>query len=124
MVSSPNRGTNSNIPSGVSCVSATACVAVGSYLNSGSAFRTLAESWNGTCWSLVASPQPGDGDSLNGVSCTSVTACMAVGGYDFLHGTRTLVESWDGTRWSVVPSPDVGTNGNDLFGVSCASATA
>ena len=26
--------------------------------------------------------------------------------------------------WSVVPSPSVGTGGNDLYGVSCVSATA
>ena len=60
---------------GVSCISASACTAVG---NSGSG--TLIESWDGTGWSVVPSPSPSaTGDWLSGVSCVSAAACMAVG---------------------------------------------
>ena len=53
------------------------------------------------------------------------TACTAVGVSGNSSGvTSTLIESWNGTRWSVVPSPSPGTGGNDLYGVSCVSATA
>jgi hypothetical protein len=124
VVPSPNRGTAGDVLEAVSCVSAAACTAVGSYTPSGVGSRPLIESWNGTSWSVVSSPRPGAQDNLDGVSCTSATACTAVGYYLTSSGPlRTLVESWNGTRWSVLPSPNSG--GSDvLFGVSCASASA
>jgi len=77
-------------------------------------------------WSSVPSPNRGTGNNLlDGVSCISAIACTAVGYSTASSGAlRTLVESWDGTHWSVVPSLSVGTGGNDLYGVSCVSATA
>jgi hypothetical protein len=126
-VPSPNLGSASdqNYLDGVSCTSASACTAVGYHYNG--AFRTLIESWNGTSWSVVPSPNPGPtvNDSLYGVSCVSATACTAVGSrYTTVY--RNLVESWDGTSWSVVSSPNIGsaTSPNSLEGVSCTSATA
>jgi hypothetical protein len=50
---------------GISCATATHCIAVGEY-NDGTIWRTLTESWNGTLWSVVPSPNP-DG-SLNFLS--------------------------------------------------------
>jgi hypothetical protein len=53
----PNpSGTAENLLGGVSCTSAGACEAVGSYTSSGS--RTLAEVWNGTKWAVQATPNP------------------------------------------------------------------
>ena len=96
--------------------SATACTAAGlSYTNSG-ASTTLIESWDGTSWSVVPSPNPAPESGLSGASCISATACTAVG----LSGSGTVIESWDGTSWSVVPSPGTGIFGLD--GVSCVSA--
>jgi hypothetical protein len=96
--------------SGVSCTSASACTTVGGY-QTGSTEETLAESWNGSTWSIVPSPNPplAQNSSLEGVSCTGPSACTAVGSYDTSAGTETLVESWDGTAWSVVPSPNADT---------------
>ncbi len=72
--------------SGVSCVSAAACVAVGSYNHPvGAHFSpaaTLVESWDGRKWSIVPSPNEGlasDSDELNSVSCASSITCVAVG---------------------------------------------
>ena len=99
-----------NSLNGVSCVSPTACIAVGTYYNGVNVSFTLAESWNGTAWSVMPSPNGGFG-YLNGVSCVSATSCVAVG---------SLIESWNGTAWTVMPSP----GGGPLVAVSCVSATS
>ena len=78
LVPSPSRGSSDTL-AGVSCVSAAACTAVGTYDTSSGGARTLIESWNGTDWSVVPSPSPGSGDALSGVSCISAEACTAVG---------------------------------------------
>ena len=40
---------------------------------------STAEAWDGTRWTLQATPKPTDNLTLNAVSCTSATACTAVG---------------------------------------------
>jgi hypothetical protein len=135
VVPSPNEGPapQSSQLLSVSCPSATACMAVGTYRSRRSPNATLAESWDGETWSIVPSPNVGPAgkqDVLNGVSCTSASACAAVGAYFINLGanrgdlTRALVESWDGRRWSIVPSANVPGRGDGLNGVSCASAAA
>jgi shikimate kinase len=123
-VPSPNRGANTNILTAVSCASASACAAVGYYNYTSSIGRNLIESWDGTAWSLMPSPQPGTGDELNGVSCLPAAAppgaCVAVGEYS----GNGLVESWNGTRWSVVPTPHPRDHHGGLTSVSCTSAAA
>jgi hypothetical protein len=120
VVPSPNRPSG-NILDGVSCVSATACTAVG-YHGDRRSTRALVESWNGATWSLVTSPNPGsDDDNLYGVSCPSAAACTAVGKYANPGVEQTLIESWNGTKWSVTHSPSPGTR-DMLNSVSCASA--
>src|SRR5205807_796312 len=88
---------------GVSCTSPSACTAVGSYGNSMGGLSTLAESWNGSSWSIQPTPdQPGTAESiLSRVSCTSPSACTAVG---YFHlpgalGRSTSADSWNGTSW-------------------------
>jgi hypothetical protein len=49
-------GATSSYLLGTSCVSATACTAVGYALNS--TYTTLAEGWNGTSWTIRATPTP------------------------------------------------------------------
>jgi hypothetical protein len=124
IVPSPSNGTAPNILYGVACLmAARSCQAVGYYDNSGS-IHTLIESWNGTSWSIVPSPDNGEaGNYLLAVSCHRASSCQAVGQYGdaSLGQNQTLIESWNGTRWSLVPSPDNGTSVNDLLGVSCQS---
>lgn len=122
----------------VSCVSSTACTAVGAYeLNNfpSSTFQTLIESWNGSAWSIVSSPSPASpdvGDELQAVSCI-VSSCTAVGfNEDSAFTFQTLIESNAGGTWVVVPSqnqtsdttPSGNATYNDLDGVSCTSSTA
>jgi hypothetical protein len=127
VVPSPDVGTKDNSLSGVSCVTAISCVAVGSSQIAPGVFRTLVESWNGAKWSVVPSPNTGtSSNDLNEVSCVSATSCVAVGSYanSSLGTIRTLVETWNGAKWSVVPSPNTGTSNNILTGVSCTSPTS
>jgi hypothetical protein len=125
-IPSPNPSRTFNTLGGVSCVSASACTAVGGWNGPAGHGRTLIESWNGTKWSAVASPDPAPYDGLDNVSCVSANACTAVGNStQTTTGTAasTLIESWNGTSWSVVPSPN-GETVSRLDGVSCVSATA
>ena len=56
VVPSPNRGSGDNQLNGVSCTSATSCVAVGWEGNAAGKAKIVIESWDGTSWSLVPSP--------------------------------------------------------------------
>ena len=59
--------------SGVSCVSTSACTAVGHYTNKAGDEVTLAERWDGTSWAIQTTPNPTGaiGSELSGVSCVS-----------------------------------------------------
>jgi hypothetical protein len=125
VVPSPDPGSLADTLYGVSCVSASDCTAVGYYGNVGGHTRTLVESWNGTTWSVVSSPnKQGTGNVLEGVSCVSASDCTAAGARSSSSGVTTLIESWNGTAWSVIPSPDKASANNELVGVSCAAANA
>jgi hypothetical protein len=126
IVPSPNSGSGSNQLTGVSCVTASSCTAVGVYTNASGTDQTLAESWNGSSWSIVSSPDNGTGaNSLDGVSCPSASSCTAVGSYETASGVaQTLAEAWDGTTWSIQTSPNLTLGNNALVGVSCLSASA
>src|SRR4029077_14519239 len=76
-------GATSSALSGVSCTSASACTATGYYTTSAGVYQTLAETWNGTTWTLQSAPTPSGATSsvLSEVSCTSASACTSVGYY-------------------------------------------
>jgi hypothetical protein len=109
----------------VSCTTPAICVAVGDQSDGGTVTRTLAETWDGTNWRVVPSPNPGTVGILYGVSCSATTNCVAVGRYYSDGSTdHTLAETWNGAAWSVTPSPDpAGSVTIFVLGVSCTSAT-
>ena len=123
-MSSPDpRTTGYNELDGVSCPSASFCIAAGWYGN-GTTAQDLALRWNGTRWAKVSSPDPGDTSELDGVSCPSTSFCMAAGWYDNGTAGQILMLKWNGTRWAKVSSPEPGTGtgqDNDLDRVSCPS---
>jgi hypothetical protein len=88
---------------------------------------TLAETWNGTRWSIAASPSPGTprfSDSLTSVSCTGPANCVSVGGQALQVGfAKTLIETWDGRRWHRTRSPDP-RPAQELSGVACTSTSS
>jgi hypothetical protein len=123
-------GGKDNVNSGsrlmsVSCVSATACTAVGLWVNNAQDEFTLAERWNGTAWSIQRTPNLEAVTVLDGVSCPSATACTATGLTENHHFiSKTLAEAWNGTTWSVRHTPGAAAPDNVLASVSCTSSTA
>ena len=108
---------------GVSCASAASCFGVGYYFISGTQLA-LAEHWNGSAWSVQATPGPAGATAaaLTGVSCASAASCTAVGNY-FAGSQRSLAERWDGSAWSVQAAPrPAGAQMSFLYAVSCPSA--
>ncbi len=111
----------------VSCVSSSFCMAVGQYENiSTFSANTLAELFNGSNWSVVASPQGALSNSeLSAVSCTSPSFCLAVGSSSALGSaaTDTLTEIWNGSSWSTLPNPGGAGSTLNLMTLSCASSS-
>jgi len=71
---------------GVSCGSATACVAAGYYTDAAGNEQALLLSGHGSSWTARRAPLPAGagtdpGAHLNGVTCPSPAACVAAGGY-------------------------------------------
>ena len=122
-VPSPNTTTQQGLLDGVSCTSAKACTAVGSYNN-----EALAEAWNGTKWTIEHTPDPyqAKDSTLSGVSCTSAKTCTAAGEYlDAARTIETLAEAWNGKKWTIEHTPNpTGSPDSILDGVSCTSARA
>ncbi|MCU1428399.1 MAG: hypothetical protein JWL83_2399 [Actinomycetia bacterium] len=111
---------------GVSCVTATACFAVGSYADGSGIQHALAETWDGTTWTVTPSADPpGSVEAVLGsVSCVSVTSCSAVGRYtDSPSSYKTLAQRWDGTQWTITSTVNPqGATSSLLYSVSCTSA--
>jgi hypothetical protein len=123
----PSGAYDSSWLNGVSCASATACIAVGGYVASSGTDFTLAERWNGHQWVMQSIPSPGSyGPNLTGIACPTPTDCIAVGAYQAVPAGPgvTLVEQWNGATWTVLPSPNIGSFGNSLSSVSCTSPSA
>jgi PKD repeat protein len=124
---SPNSETvRSSVLNSVGCMSASACWAVGYRIDGdvryGGNTQTLIEQWDGSTWSIVASPNTDGGvNELNSISCGASSECWAVG-RSYNDAYRTLIEKWDGSSWTIVPSPNTNDyQGNYLFGSTCAS---
>ena len=122
----PNAAADqSNFLEGVSCVSASFCVAVGSRETVG-ATQTLSLAWDGSVWAIQSTPNAGTDQTniLYDVSCVSASFCVAVGRYYSEPADQTLAMVWDGSVWAVQSTPNVGVNlDNQLDGVSCVSPT-
>jgi hypothetical protein len=120
-------GSPQNELSAISCSSAKSCVAVGTWQSARYVPYSLAESWNGSTWSVKATPQPLETAEsfLTGVSCATATTCEAVGRYiDHQDVQKVLVERWSAGKWSALTAPEpAGTSSAGLDAVSCASAS-
>lgn len=94
---------------GVSCASATFCVAVGNHGKSPWT-QPLTEVWNGGGWRIVKTPAVGGrGGSLQTVTCLSSSWCMVLGEYFKGHlgpyrdipRTQWVAQRFNGHRWTV-----------------------
>jgi hypothetical protein len=107
---------------GVSCASASVCVAVGLAQDRLGNQWPVAATWNGHRWATTFNrpphyPQPGLPATFYSVSCASISFCVAVGG----GGRYGVIESWNGQKWA---SQRVNAPGWTALGVSCPSAHA
>src|SRR5262249_51538644 len=74
--------------SGVAAISPTDIWAVGTVGAFGN-LQTLSEHWDGTGWSIIPSPSPGNRSALFGVTALSDGTVAAVGGQDVITGRGT-----------------------------------
>jgi len=124
---------------GVSCTSASSCVAVGEATDdSGENLSDLILQWNGTTWSIVPGAATGQAyDQLTSVTCLAADDCWAVGNAgptpqnpNFLPiypgnapGDQGLIEHWDGSVWTITPSAaSPSPDGGFLYGVTCVTS--
>src|SRR5690242_12047252 len=104
---------------GVSCVSRSFCMAVGSRLRR-LVGQTLVERWDGAAWHIVPTLAPADRRSnLTAVSCSSPSFCAAVGSHFTDDASHGLIEVWNGRSWRVTPTSSPAA-AYALTGVSCA----
>jgi len=108
---------------GISCQGGktVTCEAVGEIAGlKGLSGNTLAESWNGTEWT-VNKAVPLEHGSLLAIECASASACNAVGWYDEKETYDPLGERWNGKEW--VNESDSEPKGK-LAAVICETSTA
>jgi hypothetical protein len=110
--------------SGVSCASASSCMAVGHY-----GTGTFAESWNGTSWSSPSVPDISGAteERLQDVSCFSSGSCMTVGWYkESTAWKKAMAVRWNGSAWSLstVSSPSEALGNVSLQDIACPSSTS
>ncbi len=126
----PTTTTSTPVPSasGMDCVTAGWCLAVGDSDTQSAAGSSFSELWNGTAWALLSTPEPtaAVGSRLSSVSCAGVSFCQAVGQANLAGPpSQNLIESWNGTQWAITANvPDTSAMENQgLRGVDCFSAT-
>jgi hypothetical protein len=85
--------------------------------------RPLVEHFDGTSWSVVATPTLKQASSFAGVAAVASNDVWAVGVVwdGGSTGSQPLIEHWDGTSWSVVAGPKLPPN-SSLSGVTAPAA--
>jgi hypothetical protein len=125
VVTVPQTG-NNTILTGASALTSTNAWAVGEQFGAAGQAPPppVSYHWNGTAWSLVATPILGVSSSLLSVSASTPTDAWAVG-MSVLgrHDDGTLMEHWNGTAWSVNSSLVVTGYTAELTGVVDLSPT-
>ncbi len=125
---------------GVSCPSASSCVAVGQYMDTSGDYDGLLLTWSGGTWTATQALLPANGrpdSSVIGVSCPSASSCVAVGSYHTSpYGqVEGLLLTWSGGTWAVTQAPLPANAANDIppdavsqsatvTAVSCPSASS
>ncbi len=107
---------------GVSCPSASECIAVGYSKTASGGWVNYSVRWSGGTWSALSTPNAtGSVESeLDAISCVSATFCVADGWYnDEAGSSRGVIVIWNGTSWSVSTPASTEV----LSNVSCASSS-
>ena len=121
---------------GISCLSAADCWAIGREIAVSSPGTEAdvqgyaIEHYDGGSWTLVSTPGVGGGDnsSLDSLTCLTADDCWAVGGFGPQHTAseplpQPVIEHDTGDGWVLVPSPEIiAANGGSLSSLACPSA--
>lgn len=106
--------------SGISCLSAADCVAVGYYTDSSYVVHALAERWDGSGWTDLHAVSSLAYPELTSVDCMSGSFCMAAGSTSTGSGNSTLSETWNGSSWTLANS----LSATSFTSVSCTSSAS
>jgi hypothetical protein len=110
----------------ISCVSTTACLAVGSDTDSAGSTAPTAEALHGTKWKSVSVkiPKGAAGTALTDVSCKSASYCLAVGMYANSDDDQfPYALTWNGTALTPITAPPA-PKGDTLAGLNAVSCVA
>ena len=123
---------------GLSCATASSCVAVGQYQDITNAYQGLIETLSNGSWSPSEAPIGGLNPVavspptvlLTSLSCPSISSCVAVGFYDATTGVQGLIETLANGAWAASTAPTSGLSpaaadppADPLTSVSCPSVT-
>ena len=126
VVANPNPGSGNNWLSGVAAVSANDVWAVGYAVGSKSKVeQPLIERWNGTVWSVVASPNlDSTQGSLAGVTVITANDIWAVGNATDRKNNieQALSVHWNGANWRIIASPNLKSLSNEFTGMIAITA--
>jgi hypothetical protein len=121
-------GGASDVLQSISCVTTKSCIAVGSYVPSGSSTHLVAfaEFWNGSSWKVSKPPTPSTPFSfLDTVHCAKAAYCLAGGSYAGNNTKPVLAELWTGSGWHQTtvtqPNPQSGWS-DEIDGASCSAS--
>jgi hypothetical protein len=118
VIPSPDPGAAGNILYGVKALSNTDVWAIGGQREASGLWRPLAEHWNGSTWSVVPVPDPGNADVLlYALSATTPGNVWAVGQTGKAFPQETLLEHYDGSKWATVKTQQDPTESLDPFGL-------
>ena len=111
---------------GISCPTASECVAAGSTVDNTRQgyYHAFAERWSGGAWHLSTLRRAPS--VFLGTSCPAAGRCFA-SGYTFPSLTtyaHQLIETWNGSTWTTQQPAQTAGLGGVLEHVSCASATS
>jgi tripartite motif-containing protein 71 len=98
---------------GLSCASASFCMAVG--------MGPAGERWDGTKWITSTPPDPPEieGSFLYDVSCASESSCTAVGATRRAPRWFGWAVTWNGTKWMLDSTTHDAERREEMFAVSC-----
>jgi hypothetical protein len=105
VVPSPNAGAGDTVLNSVTAVNANDIWAAGWFRNARTlTTQPLTEHWDGSAWSVVATPTlPGSPSLFFGIAAAGSNDVWAVGRTG--RHAQSLIEHWDGSSWSVVAAP-------------------
>jgi hypothetical protein len=106
---------------GVYCVTAQSCQAVGNYSTSAGTGEIWGAGLSGSTWSLSSLPPSGVGASFGvGGAVTCPQECWAVGSYASSNGEQGFADDQSGATWGFASLPAPGGVASFLNAVSCA----